>query len=50
MSLVEQHPLEHTEEVDQVVWLSPEDAISRLSYALERELLERVFSPRAPQS
>lgn len=42
MELVEEHPLAESdeEEVDERVWLSPADALDRLTYANERRLLE----------
>jgi 8-oxo-dGTP diphosphatase len=33
---------EPTDEVDEIAWLSPEDAVARLSYARDRELLESL--------
>ena len=46
MSLLEQRPLDHDDEVDRVLWLTPEDALRRLTYEQEREIIGRVF-PRA---
>jgi 8-oxo-dGTP diphosphatase len=31
-----------TDEVDEIAWLSPEDAVTRLSYGRDRELLESL--------
>ena len=33
---------EPSDEVDEIAWLSPEDAVARLSYARDRELLESL--------
>lgn len=33
---------EPTDEVDEIAWLNPEDAVARLSYGRDRELLESL--------
>lgn len=46
MELVKEGPLEHLEEVDEVAWLTREEALKRLDHETERELL--VEATRAP--
>ena len=41
MTLVEERPFIANEETDELVWLTREEAIARLSYAGERELLDK---------
>jgi 8-oxo-dGTP pyrophosphatase MutT (NUDIX family) len=42
MSLVEQHPIEEQEEVAEARWLRIPDAIQKLTYSSERDLLARL--------
>jgi 8-oxo-dGTP pyrophosphatase MutT (NUDIX family) len=44
MSPREQAEIEDPEEVSELVWLTKDQASERLSYGLERELLEKVFA------
>jgi 8-oxo-dGTP pyrophosphatase MutT (NUDIX family) len=44
MSPGEQSEIEDPEEVSELVWLTKDQAAERLSYGLERELLEKVFA------
>ena len=46
MELVKEGPLEHLEEVDEVMWLTREEALKRLDHDTERALLEEAT--RAP--
>ena len=48
MELVRAGPLERLEEVDEVRWLSPEDALGRLDHARERRIVERAAARRSP--
>ncbi len=41
---------EPTEEVDQVTWLPPRQAIARLSYDSEKKLVAEVWAARRPSS
>lgn len=43
MDLAEEGSLPLSDEVDQVCWLPPRKAISKLTYPSERELIKRVF-------
>ncbi len=43
MELVAEGPLRFPEEVDEVAWLKPEEALRRLDYETERELLREVI-------
>jgi 8-oxo-dGTP pyrophosphatase MutT (NUDIX family) len=36
------------EEVNSIEWLTPEDAIARLSHAEDKEMIERIFVNRLP--
>jgi 8-oxo-dGTP diphosphatase len=44
MSLVRESSLEPNEEVDELAWLTPRDALSRFDHASDRRLLLRVLS------
>jgi 8-oxo-dGTP diphosphatase len=48
MSLAEQHAPEHPEEIIEALWLTPADALRRLTHAHERELLARLFLEKQP--
>ncbi|HET8546820.1 MAG TPA: NUDIX domain-containing protein [Bryobacteraceae bacterium] len=48
MSVVEQHAPEHSEEVAEAVWLQPQEALRRLTYEGERELIARLFVRELP--
>ncbi len=43
MELVEEHPFHPNDEIDALEWLSPRDALLRLDYAQERELVKKAF-------
>jgi len=43
MELVEEHPFTPNEEIDALAWSSPRDALKRLDYAQERELVKKAF-------
>lgn len=43
MELVEEHPFHPNDEIDALEWLSPRDALLRLDYAQERELIKKAF-------
>jgi 8-oxo-dGTP diphosphatase len=43
MELVEEHPFHPNDEIDALAWLSPRDALQRLDYAQERELVKKAF-------
>jgi 8-oxo-dGTP diphosphatase len=45
MELVEEGQLDAGDEVDDVAWLAPADAIARLDYAGERRIVARAFPP-----
>jgi 8-oxo-dGTP diphosphatase len=49
MALVREGRLDAGEEIDEVAWLSPGDAISRLDYELDRQLVARS-PPPGPRS
>jgi 8-oxo-dGTP diphosphatase len=44
MELVKEGPLEHVDEVDEVAWLSVDEAMKRLDHEAERELLAEATS------
>jgi 8-oxo-dGTP pyrophosphatase MutT (NUDIX family) len=48
MEVVRQGPLERRHEVDEVLWLRPDEALDRLDHARERRLVERAFEHRSP--
>jgi 8-oxo-dGTP pyrophosphatase MutT (NUDIX family) len=48
MEVVRRSALERLHEVDEVLWLEPEEALDRLDHARERRLVERAFARRAP--
>jgi len=53
MELVRQGPLEAVDEVDEVAWLSPREALARLDHGNERAVLRHAADPAlraAPQS
>ncbi len=43
MELVEEHPFHPNDEIDALAWLSPRDALVKLDYAQERDLVKRAF-------
>jgi 8-oxo-dGTP diphosphatase len=43
MSLVEQHPLRDTSEVREVLWVTPGEALRRLTYETERAVLRQAY-------
>ncbi len=43
MELVEEHPFHPNDEIDAVEWLSPRDALRKLDYAQERDLVKKAF-------
>jgi 8-oxo-dGTP diphosphatase len=43
MELVEEHTFQPNDEIDAVGWLSPRDALQKLDYAQERELVKQAF-------
>ncbi len=43
MALVEQHPLRDTSEVQEVLWLTPGEALRRLTYETERAVLRQAY-------
>ena len=48
MELAREGALEHLDEVDEVLWLRPEDALDRLDHARERRLVEQAAARRSP--
>jgi 8-oxo-dGTP diphosphatase len=48
MELVEEGELDAGDEVDEVAWLAPADAIARLDYAGERRIVARASPPGSP--
>jgi 8-oxo-dGTP diphosphatase len=54
MTLVREGPLDAGDEVDEVAWLTPADALTRLDHESERHLIERALTrtevPRRPRS
>jgi 8-oxo-dGTP pyrophosphatase MutT (NUDIX family) len=48
MEVVRRGALERLHEVDEVAWLSPEEALKRLDHARERRVIERALAGRAP--
>jgi 8-oxo-dGTP diphosphatase len=46
MELVEEHPFVPNDEIDVLAWLPPRDALKRLDYAQERELVKKAFNLR----
>jgi 8-oxo-dGTP pyrophosphatase MutT (NUDIX family) len=44
MSLVRQMPLEENEEIAEAIWLPISDAIARMTYESERDLVARSFT------
>jgi 8-oxo-dGTP pyrophosphatase MutT (NUDIX family) len=48
MELVEEGKLDAGDEVDEVAWLTPADAMARLDYAGERRILARASPPNSP--
>lgn len=43
MELVEEHPFHPNEEIDALAWLPPAEALERLDYPQERDLVRKVF-------
>jgi len=48
MELLEEGKLDAGDEVDEVAWLAPADAIARLDYAGERRIVARASPPGSP--
>jgi len=44
MSLLRQEPLEESEEIAEAIWLPMREALARLTYQSERELVARSFT------
>src|SRR5437870_7430257 len=47
MALVRDGPLDPGDEVDEVAWLTPPEALGRLDHQAERRLVERARAPAA---
>jgi ADP-ribose pyrophosphatase YjhB (NUDIX family) len=43
MELVEEHAFQPNDEIDALTWLSPREALQKLDYAQERELVKKAF-------
>ena len=43
MELTDEHPFHANEEIDRLTWLSPREALEKLDYAQERELVKKAF-------
>jgi 8-oxo-dGTP diphosphatase len=50
MALVRDGKLDAGDEIDEVAWLAPADAVARLDYEVDRRLLSRVAPPGSPAS
>jgi 8-oxo-dGTP diphosphatase len=43
MELTDEHPFHANEEIDQLVWLPPREAMKKLDYAQERDLVKKTY-------